>query len=451
MGFSYFNFMTPAKTICLGFMGLIALGTFLLCLPIANADGNWSNIITALFTATSAICVTGLSVVDVGSFYSPFGQAVLVLLFQIGGLGYMTTMTFLLQLVGRKFSLRDKITLQQALDIPGIKGTINLVQSIIATTLIIELTGVFLLLFAFKEEYPLDRSLWLAIFHSISAFNNAGFSLFSDNLAGYNRSVLVNLTISALIILGGIGYQVILEGFLWFKAKLLGLRQRVVLSLHFRIVTSTTIVFLVLGTFLFRLSEVNSGAFSGLNNFEKWMAAWFQSVTTRTAGFNTIDISELSFAGLFITLAWMFVGASPGGTGGGIKTTTGRVLFAGAGTALKGEEEVHLYGRQIPHVLLIKAIGVAVGSLFTVITSTILLSITDPKFSFIEILFESTSAFATVGLSMGITSAVSPIGQIILVVTMYIGRVGILLFMAALMRTPRPTMVQYPEETLLVG
>lgn len=443
--------MTPAKTICLGFLGMISLGTFFLCLPLSTTDGTWSNLITALFTSTSAVCVTGLSVVDVGKFYSPFGQGVLLLLCQVGGLGYMTTTTFLLQIIGRKFSLREKITLQQALDIPGIEGVVNLVQSIIATTLIIELTGVFILVFVFQQQFPLDRSLWLAVFHSVSAFNNAGFSLFSDSLVGYNRSIVVNLTIPLLIILGGIGYQVILEGFLWLRTKLLGLPQRIVFSLNFRVAVSTTLVFLFLGTIFFRLSEINSPAFSGLNNWEKWMAAWFQSVTTRTAGFNTIDNSKLSFAGLFITIAWMFVGASPGGTGGGIKTTTSRILFACTSTALKGEEEVHLYGRRIPNMLVLKAIGVAVGSLFTVICSTVLLSITDPKFSFIEILFESTSAFSTVGLSLGITSQVSPIGQIVLIVTMYTGRVGVLLLMAALMRPPKPTMVQYPEETLLVG
>jgi trk system potassium uptake protein TrkH len=441
--------MTPAKTICLGFIGLIALGTCLLSLPIATIDGTWSNIITALFTATSAVCVTGLSVVDVGKFYSPLGQGVILLLFQIGGLGYMTTTTFLLQIIGRKFSLRDKITLQQALDIPGIRGAVNLVQSIIATTLIVEITGVFLLFFAFSPQYGIDRGLWLAIFHSVSAFNNAGFSLFSDNLISYNRSIIVNLTIPLLIILGGIGYQVILEGFLWCKNKLR--REPMIFSLNFKVATSTTIVFLLLGTIFFRLSEINSEAFRGLSNWEQWMAAWFQSVTTRTAGFNTIDNGKLSFAGLFITLAWMFVGASPGGTGGGIKTTTGRILFASTGTALKGGEEIHLYGRQIPHVLLVKGIGVAVSSLFTVICCTVLLSVTDPQFSFIEILFESTSAFATVGLSMGITSQVSPIGQIVLIITMYTGRVGVLLLMAALMKMPKPKMVQYPEETLLVG
>jgi len=443
--------MTPAKTVCLGFLGLICLGTFLLSLPLSTSDGTWNNLINALFTATSAVCVTGLSVVDVGQFYSPFGQAVLLLLCQVGGLGYMTTTTFLLYVIGRKFSLRDKLTLQQALDIPGIKGAINLVQSIISTTLIIEITGVFALFFIFKQYYSIDRSLWLAVFHSVSAFNNAGFSLFSENLMDFKRSVMVNLVISALIILGGIGYQVIFEGFLWLRAKLLRSTQRTVFSLNFRVATSTTIVFLVLGTLLFRLSEINSEAFSGLNSWEKWLAAWFQSVTTRTAGFNTVDNGKLSMAGLFITIGWMFVGASPGGTGGGIKTTTGRVLFACTRAALQGEEEVYIYERQIPHVLLIKAIGVAVGSLFTVICSTLLLSITDPRFRFIEILFECTSAFGTVGLSMGITGQISPLGRLILVVTMYIGRVGIMLLMAAIMETPKPKMVQYPEETLLVG
>ncbi|MCS6959753.1 MAG: TrkH family potassium uptake protein [Pseudanabaenaceae cyanobacterium SKYGB_i_bin29] len=443
--------MTPAKTICLGFLGLIALGTFLLSLPLATRDGTWSSFTTALFTATSAVCVTGLSVVDVGQYYSHFGQVVLLLLLQIGGLGYMTTTTFLLLLIGRKFSLRDKLTLQQALDIPGIRGGINLVQSIIATTLIIEITGIFILLLGFAPAHGIDRGLWLAIFHSMSAFNNAGFSLFSDSLMGYKRSVLVNLTISGLIIAGGIGYQVLLEFFLWLRSKLWRSQERIIFSLNFRVAVSTTLVLLVVGTILFRMSEANSPAFQDLNFWEKWLAAWFQSVTTRTAGFNTVDISKLSVAGLFITIAWMFVGASPGGTGGGIKTTTARVLFACTGSALQGNEEVYIYERQVPHVLLVKAIGVAVGSLLTVICSTILLSITDPQFRFIEILFECASAFGTVGLSMGITPQISPPGQLVLVATMFVGRVGVMLLMAALMSAPKPKMIQYPEETLLVG
>ena len=444
--------MTVARTICLGFVAVILLGAILLTMPFSTGNGNWNDPIVALFTSTSAVCVTGLAVVDTGTDFSFLGQLFIALLAQIGGLGYMTTTTFLMLLIGRKFDLRQKVAIQQALDRPGMSGSSQIIRSIIATTLLFELTGVFLLMIVFVPEKGWQEGTWLAIFHSVSAWNNAGFSLFKDNLIGYQSSPLVIITIGCLIIFGGIGYQVILDMYLWLRDRIVKKTTYLVFSLDFKVATSTTLILLVLGTIAIFCIEIrNDSVFGQLSLSDKILAAWFQSVSTRTAGFNSIDIGKMTNAGLFIMIALMFIGASPGGTGGGIKTTTLRVLTSCTNAILQGKEEVLLYNRKIAISLILKAVGVVFGSLATVIVATVLISITDPKLAFIQILFEVVSAFGTVGLSTGITATVSTAAKLILILMMYIGRVGVLLLMSSILGDPRPTRIHYPEENLLVG
>lgn len=444
--------MTVARTICLGFLAVITIGAILLMMPFSTSSGNWNDPIVALFTATSAVCVTGLAVVDTGTDFSFWGQFFIMLLAQVGGLGYMTTTTFLILLIGRRFDMRQKIAIQQALDRPGMSGSAQVIRSIIATTLIFEITGALLLLIAFVPDHGWNKGLWLAIFHSVSAWNNAGFGLFKDNLIGYKSSVLVVLTITGLIILGGIGYQVILETYLWLRDRILKKKVTQIFSLDFKVATSTTLILLFLGTIAFLSVEFrNPQTLGALSFYDQLLLAWFQSVTPRTAGFNTIDIGKMTNTGLFITIALMFIGASPGGTGGGIKTTTLRVLTSCTKAILQEKEEVLLYERKIAISLILKAVGVLVGSVATVILATVIITLTDPKLDFIQILFEVVSAFATVGLSTGITSSLSTAAKLILIATMYIGRVGILLLMSALLGDPRPSRVHYPEENLLVG
>jgi trk system potassium uptake protein TrkH len=421
-------------------------------MPFSTGNGNWNDPIVALFTSTSAVCVTGLAVVDTGTEFSFLGQLFIALLAQIGGLGYMTTTTFLMLLIGRKFDLRQKVAIQQALDRPGMSGSSQIIRSIIATTLLFELTGVFLLMIVFVPEKGWQEGTWLAIFHSVSAWNNAGFSLFKDNLIGYQSSPLVIITIGCLIIFGGIGYQVILDMYLWLRDRIVKKTSYLVFSLDFKVATSTTLILLVLGTIAILFVEIrNDSVFGQLSLSDKILAAWFQSVSTRTAGFNSIDIGKMTNAGLFIMIALMFIGASPGGTGGGIKTTTLRVLTSCTNAILQGKEEVLLYNRKIAISLILKAVGVVFGSLATVIVATVLISITDPKLAFIQILFEVVSAFGTVGLSTGITATISTAAKLILILTMYIGRVGVLLLMSSILGDPRPTRIHYPEENLLVG
>jgi len=446
--------LTPARTICLGFLAVIVLGALLLAMPFSLQTGTWGSLLTGLFTATSAVCVTGLSVVDVGTFYSPLGQGILALLFQVGGLGYMTATTLLLILVGQRFSLRHKLTLQQALDGQSLTGGRQLVQSIVGATLLLEVTGALLLVGPFQAKLGnWGNALWYAVFHSVSAFNNAGFSLFPDGLMGFVDSLAANGVVAGLIVLGGIGYQVLFEAYLWLRFRWhRGDRHK--FSLNFLVVLSTTAVLLVGGTFAFYFGDLaTSPAFAELQTGTKLWAAWFMAVTTRTAGFNTVDMAQLNSTSLFVAIALMFVGASPGGTGGGIKTTTARILTATTVASLEGREEVFLYRRQVPPALLLKAAGVAFGSLLVVCGCTLVLLQTEagPGMSFLALLFEATSAFGTVGLSTGITPKLSSWGQMAIIATMYIGRVGVLLLMSALLTPPKPSAIHYPEEPLLVG
>lgn len=437
--------MSIARTICLGFLAAIAAGTLLLLLPFATDSSGWGDPLVALFTATSAVCVTGLIVVDTGSYFSGWGEAIVLLLMQIGGLGYMTSNTLLVLLVGRRFDLRQKFAIQETFDQPMLQGSRNLVGSIVVMTLAFEAVGFVLLLDLFAADYGWGRSAWLALFHSVSAWNNAGFSLFEDSLMAYRDSLQANAVFAAAIVLGGLGYQVIIElygrAIDWWRRN----PRRYLPSLNFKVVTSTTALLLVAGTLLLWLTDLHRLQAAGM------LAAGFQSVTARTAGFNTIDIAQLSTAGLFATIALMFVGASPSGTGGGIKTTTLRILSACTRATLQGKREVTLYERRLPTVVIFKAVGVAFGSVAAILAGTILVSLTDPGFPFIQVLFEVTSAFATVGLSTGITGDLSIPGKLVLVCTMYVGRVGILVFVGAILAPPRRRALEYPEETLMVG
>jgi len=443
--------MTPARTICLGFLLVIGVGTLLLWLPLSTQAPGWNSLLTALFTATSAVCVTGLSVVDVGTYYSFWGQLILLLLVQIGGLGYMTSMTLLMLLLGRRFRLKDKLAVQQALDQTGIGGISGLLRSILLATGILEFLGGLALMAFFVPRFGFWRGLWHSIFHSINSFNNAGFSLFSNNFMSYFNAPLLVFTTTVLIILGGIGYQVLLDFYLRLTCKH---PERFTFSLNTKVVVSTTLVLLVVGTVAFWLIEGNNPDTLGRMNLgEQFLAAWFQSVTSRTAGFNTIDIGKMTATGLFFTIVLMFIGASPGGTGGGIKTTTLRVLLRATRAILRGHEEVIIYEREIPPILIYKAIAVLVGSMSLVLLMLTLISITEAEhgFTFLQLFFEVVSAFGTVGLSTGITGGLSLSGKLLIILTMYAGRVGVLLLMAALFREPRPLRTHYPEETFLVG
>ncbi len=446
--------MNPVRTICLGFLGVIGVGTLLLWLPITHSSGQWGSLLTALFMSTSAVCVTGLAVVDVGTYYNGLGHSVLLGLIQVGGLGYMTANTLLLLLLGRRFGLKDKLALQQSMDRPSLGGSLQVLRSIVSLTVIIEISGILLLAPSFAARYGWRQGLWLGLFHSISAFNNAGFSLFPQSLMDFRGSLPVVLSVTTLILLGGIGYNVIMEGVLWLREQFpqvrKGVMERVFFSLNTRIAVTTSLILVVLGTLAYGVLEWHK-ALAGLSLSERLLATYFQAVTTRTAGFNTIDIGGLSTAALCLTIVLMFIGASPGGTGGGIKTTTIRVMVSCTQAVLRGQEEVVVYERQIPLSLVLKAVAVVFGSLGVVMTSTLILALIEQNLDFLKLLFEVVSAFATVGLSTGITAQLHPWSQLVIIVTMYIGRVGILTLMSATLKESSPSRIHYPEESFLVG
>jgi trk system potassium uptake protein len=444
--------MTIARTICLGFLAVILAGAFLLLLPISTTSGQWNDPIVALFTSTSAVCVTGLAVVDTGTYFTFWGQLFIALLVQVGGLGYMTTTTFLILLIGRKFDLRQKLAIQESFDRPFLQGSRSLVKSVIATTLIFELTATFIMLPVFASQYDFKYSVWLALFHSISAWNNAGFGLFKDNLMSYQSSLPINLAITGLIIFGGIGYQVIIEAYVWLLDRIQRKKQCFVFSLNFKVALSTTIFLLIIGTIGILIAESrNPDTLAAMPVSDKILTAWFQSVTSRTAGFNTIDIGKMSVEGLLMTMALMFIGASPSGTGGGIKTTTFRILYNCTRSVLRGQEEVILYQRRIPPPLILKAMAVVFGSVIAIIIATLAISFVESDFKMIQLFFEVVSAFGTVGLSMGITAGLSPISKLVIIFMMYLGRVGVILLIAAIIGDPKPSIINYPEENLLVG
>lgn len=421
-------------------------------LPIATTDGQWGDWLVALFTSTSSICVTGLSVVDLNSYFSFWGELGVVLLVQVGGLGYMTLTTFLMILLGRKFDLQQRFAIQESFDRPFMQGSTNLIKSIMATTLLFELAGTLVLFGVFVQEYPPLTALWYAIFHSVSAFNNAGFSLFPDNLISYQDSLPVNLTITTLIIFGGIGYQVIIELYFWLRWRSRYPKRPFAFSLNLRVVLRVTLFLLFVGLGgIFFLEYQQSASFKALPWHNQLWVAWFQSVTTRTAGFNTIDLNAFAPTTLVLMMILMFIGASPSGTGGGIKTTTFAILANATRAALRGQERVVLFERQLPSPLILKAIAVVFGSIFTVIVSTGLLIFFEAGKDAVDLAFESVSAFGTVGLSLGVTPKLTPLSQLVLVGTMYVGRVGITLLMAAIIGDPRPSLIKYPEENLLVG
>lgn len=444
--------MTISRTVCLGFIAVILVGTILLELPFSTSSGNWNSPLVALFTSTSAVCVTGLNVVDPGSHFSFFGQLIIMLLIQVGGLGYMTMTTLLMILLRRKFDLRQKLAIQESFDRPFIQGSRNLIKSIVAITLIFELTATFILIPFFAQNLPFRQAIWFALFHSVSAFNNAGFGLLKDNLMSFNSSIVLNLVITGLIIFGGIGYQVIIEFYYWFLSHFKEKRRDFTFSLNYKVVVSTTLFLLLFGTLsLFFVEYHNPNTLASMNFKDKLLAAWFQSVTSRTAGFNTIDNGKMTLEGLLITMGLMFVGASPGGTGGGIKTTTFRILSSTTRAVLQGREEVVLYQREVPIPLIFKAIAVIFGSVIAIIIASLAISLMENDFNGIQILFEVISAFATVGLSTGITGALSPISQLVIIGMMYLGRVGVVLVMAAIVGDPKPHVINFPEENLLVG
>ncbi|WP_021169978.1 Ktr system potassium uptake protein B [Sporomusa ovata DSM 2662] len=440
--------LTPYQILVLGFAGLILSGTLLLMLPIAAVAGTGLPFIDALFTATSAVCVTGLVVVDTGTYFSLFGQLVIISLIQAGGLGIMAMSTLMAILIGKKINLRQRLVMQEALNQFTIAGVVRLTQYIIKVTLLIEFIGGTILAIRWYQDFGL-KGIYFGYWHAISSFCNAGFDLLGSvngkfsSATGYVDDIAINVVLSLLIILGGIGFTVIAD--VWTNRRV----DR--LSLHSKVVLLTTVVLIVFGSIvIFSLEYNNLTTLGGLSGQGKLLASCFQSVTARTAGFNTVDLSKFTDATLFFMVLLMFIGASPTSTGGGIKTSTVGVLAAAIWALTRGRQDAELFKRRIPQSIIYKAFSVMLLSAVLVIFVTMMLSITENQ-PFINLLFETTSAFGTVGLTTGITPTLTVSGKIWIIITMFAGRVGPVTLVLALALKSRKGNLQYPEGKLLIG
>jgi trk system potassium uptake protein TrkH len=443
--------VNPGRRIAGYFLGAIAVGTILLLLPISAGNESVS-FIDAMFTATSAVCVTGLTTLDTGTGFSLFGQIVILILIQLGGLGIMTFATALFASFGSKLSFGDRLGLSQSF-LAGHGGrSTSLLKAIILTTFSLEFLGAVALFMRFQSQYPKGKAIYYAIFHSVSAFCNAGFSTFSNSLENYQGDIPVILVFSILIICGGLGFVVIRE--LLDKAG----NRKVKLSLHSKLCLSGTAALLVLGTLAFLIAE-HQNAFRHIGFFKSLANALFQSVTSRTAGFNTISQPGLTEVSLMLTMVLMFIGACPGSTGGGIKVTTILVILILVYNRFKGENFITAFKRTISNESLIRALTVFILAILVIIALLAFFMFAEEKpVSHIishgwlgESLFEVLSAFGTVGLSLGMTTHLHWLGKFILIITMFAGRVGLLTLAYALARPPKQGEIVYAEESVMTG
>lgn len=434
--------LTPPKVLVLGFAGLILVGTLLLNTGWAAKTGVPPGFLTALFTATSAVCVTGLVVVDTGTYWSSFGQAVVLVLIQLGGLGIMTSATIFSILLGRHIGLKERLLIRESLSQVNVAGVVRLVRYVLLFTVFVEAFFAVALVLRLAKDYSWPLNLWYGVFHAVSAFNNAGFDLFGDfrSITGYVSDPVLNFGIALPIIIGGLGFSVITEITVTRKWRRF--------SLHAKLTLVTTAALLFAGFIAFLALE-HANTLNGLSWPVKLMASFFQAVTPRTAGFNTVDIGALNPSTQLFLSILMFIGASPGSTGGGIKTTTFVLLVLTVWSLAAGREATEVFGRRIPLAQVLRAMGIfflGVGWLSAIL---VVLLMTESH-RFLPLLFEGISAFGTVGLSTGITPELTPVGRVIIIMTMFVGRLGPLTVAFALAERRRAAF-RHPEEQIIVG
>ena len=447
--------LKPPQVVVLSFLVAIVIGAVLLSLPIScNVDGGIS-LVDRIFTATSATCVTGLIVRDTSTDWTPFGKAVIFILFQAGGLGIMTLSTFFAVLLGRKFTLKENIVIHSALDHNKVYGTKTLIKYIVGLTIFVELVGASLLFLRwnFTQTWPLKEKIIKSVFHSVSAFCNAGFSLFSNSFMDFKGDFYINIIMISLIFLGGIGFIVILD----LLKGVFSIRKykKSRLSLQSKIVLITSLVLIVVGAVSIFAIE-NNNVLGGLATKDKVLSSVFQAVTPRTAGFNTLPISKLAPATLLVLMLLMFIGASPGSTGGGIKTATFAIVMAAARTMSKNRDRVFMFGRTVARTVVRRAILIFILALLWIFVATFLFVIFEKDNLgagniITKSFFEVISAFGTVGLTMGITPGLSIIGKIIIIITMFAGRIGPLTLALAVAIKEEKIDYTYPEEKVMVG
>jgi len=439
--------LTYTKVITIGFALLIFIGAFLLMLPIASKSGDWTPFTNALFTSTSATCVTGLIVYDTFSHWSVFGQFTILTLIQIGGLGFMTIITMFSFLLKRRIGLRERRLLMESSGSTELKGVLRMVKKILYGTFITEAAGALLLSIRFIPKMGVLKGVYNAVFHSVSAFCNAGFDLMGrfepySSLTHFSGDVVVNLTICALIIVGGVGFIV------WNDIFTLRAKVRKY-SLHSKIVLVTTVALLLSGTLLFYLFE-RGGVLAEMPEYKKWLVSFFQAVTPRTAGFNTTDLSRISHSSVVMFCVLMFIGGSPGSTAGGVKTTTFAVLILSAVTSARRSSSITVFKKRLEEKTAGQASAVVVIYMFALVAAIMIMCAAEP-FSLKYIVFEAVSAMGTVGVTMGITPSLTILSKYIIIFLMYAGRIGGLTLMLTLAEKRKQVAVKRPVEQILIG
>ncbi|MBE6063669.1 MAG: Trk family potassium uptake protein [Clostridium butyricum] len=439
--------MSSVRIIALGFAIIILFGGVLLSLPICSKEGIYTSLLDSIFTATSAVCVTGLITLDTGTYWSTFGQIVIIFLIEVGGLGFMSITTFIAIVFGKKITLRDRLIMQESMNAFKIQGLVGMVKYILGLTVIIQLIGAVLLSVVFVPQYGMLRGIFYGLFHSASAFCNAGFDLFGNfsSLTSYAENYVVILVISMLIIIGGFGFTVLIELINYPKRKMLSVNSKIVLTITCGlIVWGAVIIFLV--------EYNNSATLQNMNLGEKILNSFFASVTPRTAGFNSISTGDMTMAGKFTTIILMFIGGSSGSTAGGLKTATFGILIITIFSVINGREDTEAFGRRFSKQIVYKSFTLFSIEMIIVIAVTMILTITEPSQKFIDLFYEATSALGTAGLTTGVTQQITNwISKVVLIFTMYCGRVGTLTVLLALIHRKKKVGIKYPEGKILIG
>ncbi len=448
----FINNMQPTQIMVIGFAIVILIGAILLNMPVSTKNGESIGFLNALFTSTSAVCVTGLVAVDTATYWSFFGQLIIITLIQIGGLGFMTVTTLFALIIKKRINLRERLLIQESLNQIDLSGLVKLTRYILVATFSIEGIGALLLSTVFIPQFGIAQGIWYSVFHAISAFCNAGFDLMGgisgqfSSLTYYVNNFTIVITISMLIILGGIGFPVILDV----------IRNKKIskLNLHSRVVLFSTAILIVFGMIFIFLAVYNNPETLGSLGFGgKLLAALFQSITARTAGFNTIDLALMRDSSIFVMIILMFIGASPASTGGGVKTTTIATLILTVKSFILQKQDIEVCERRISESTIKKSLGIFLIAIVVVVGGTLIISVTDPKFTLPEVGFEVVSAFATVGLSIGGSPNLSILGKIFIMLFMFMGRVGSLtIFMALASKgVKKNPPIRYPEGKIIVG
>lgn len=433
---------SPPQVLALSFVSVIFIGSLLLYLPISTVSGH-TDYIDCLFTATTSVCVTGLVTVDTGTNWSLFGHIVILLMIQIGGLGIMAFTTLFALILGSKIHLKQRLIMQQAVNVSSLGGVVKVTRYLLFFTLTCETLGAIILTLHWWPEMGLGKAAWFGMFHSVSAFNNAGIDLFGyfRSITAYTGDITVNLVISSLIILGGLGFYVSYELFTY--------RRQRKLSLHSKTVLLTTVILIVGGTLVLLAIEWNH-ALKDMPYLTRFLAAYFQAVTPRTAGFNSIDISTLHLASKFFIVLLMFIGASPGSTGGGIKTSTLAIVCSAMWSQIRGRKDCEIIGRRLEPEDVMQAMTIITVYGGVMFLSSFLLSLTHPG-DLMEVVFEVGSALGTVGLSLGLTTQLTLWGKIIIITTMFLGRVGPVTLGFALAYQKKSSDYRYPKGKIMLG